>query len=124
MIDKYLSSLESTDPEISLEIFSKASSNSPEYFKGFGKDNLFSDFTISFIKSFVPCFLLATISTTGQPKILERLSLSITSPFDLTISIIFNAIIVGMPSSINWLVRYKFLIRFDPSTRFTIKSGL
>ena len=104
-IDKYLSNLESTESEISLEIFSKTSSSSPEYINGLGKDNLFCDFTIFSIKSFVPFFLLATISTTGQPRISERLSLSITSPFDLTISIIFKAIIVGIPSSISWLVR-------------------
>ncbi len=49
--------------------------------------------------------------------------MSIKSLFFLTMSIILRAIIKGIPSSDNWVDKYKFLSMLDPSTTFIMASG-
>ena len=75
------------------------------------------------IKSSTPFCLDATVLTTGHPSSLEKASTSILSPLLSTTSIMFKAITTGIFSSISWLVKYKFLTRFDASTKLIIKSG-
>ena len=65
----------------------------------------------------------ADISTTGQSKLWLSLTMSIESLFFSTISIIFNASIIGIPISDSCVDRYKFLSILEASTTFTITSG-
>ena len=66
----------------------------------------------------------AEVSITGHPRMSDNLFKSILSPFFSTMSIIFNAITVGMPSSNICVVKYKFLSILDASTILIIASGL
>ena len=65
----------------------------------------------------------AEISTTGHPSSLDNSLIWILSPFFSTISIMLTATTTGIPSSVNCVVKYKFLSRFVPSTIFKIAFG-
>ena len=55
--------------------------------------------------SFEPAPLTAEVSITSQPSAAASLWVSIRSPFFLTKSIMFSAMITGMPISVTWVVR-------------------
>ena len=73
--------------------------------------------------SITPVPFNAEISTTVQPSSLAKFLVFSLSPFFATISIIFTATTTGIPSSISWVVKYKFLSRLVPSMIFKITSG-
>ena len=72
----------------------------------------------------IPVPFRAEISTTSQPSFWLSLSICITSPFLATISIMFTAMITGIPSSMICVERYKLRSIFVPSTILMIASGL
>ena len=71
----------------------------------------------------IPVPFNAEISTTLQPSARESSSILILSPFFVTTSIILIATTTGIPSSVSWVVKYKFLSKFVPSMMFKITSG-
>ena len=73
--------------------------------------------------SITPSPFSAEISTTLQPSSRESSEKLILSPFLRTTSIILTAITTGMPSSVSWVVKYRFRSRFVPSTMFRTASG-
>ena len=73
--------------------------------------------------SIMPVPFKAEISTTLQPSSRESSSVLILSPFFFTTSIMLMATTTGIPSSVNCVVRYRFLSRFVPSMMFKIASG-
>ncbi len=73
--------------------------------------------------SIIPFPFRAEISTTLQPNCLDSSAVLIWSPFFSTASIMLTATTTGMPSSVSCVVKYKFLSKFVPSTRFRIASG-
>ena len=73
--------------------------------------------------SMIPVPFSAEISTTLQPSWRPSSAVSILSPFLRTMSIMLMATTTGMPSSVSWVVRYRFLSRFVPSMMFRMTSG-
>ena len=76
------------------------------------------------IRSLMPSAFRADTGTTLHPRSLESLSTSIWSPSLRTWSIMFSATTVGMPVSMIWRVRKRFLSRFVASTMLMTASGL
>ncbi len=68
-------------------------------------------------------FFRAEISTALQFSSEASFLISILSPFFLTRSIMLTARTTGMPSSMSWVERYRFLSMFVPSTMLRIASG-
>ena len=73
--------------------------------------------------SLEPSPLSAEVATTSQPSAAPSRLRSMTSPFLRTTSIMFTATTVGMPSSMSWVVRYRFRSIFVPSTILMMASG-
>ena len=71
----------------------------------------------------LPSPFRAAVSTISQPSSEASFWVLISSPFLRTRSIILTATTTGMPSSISWVVRYRFLSIFVPSTILIIASG-
>ena len=65
----------------------------------------------------------AEISMTLQPSAWDSSSILILSPFLRTMSIMLMAMTTGMPSSVSWVVRYRFRSRLVPSMMFRMASG-
>ena len=73
--------------------------------------------------SMIPFPFRAEISITLHPRALDNSSVLILSPFFSTTSIMLMATTTGIPSSVSWVVKYRFLSRFVPSMIFKIASG-
>ena len=73
--------------------------------------------------SIMPVPLRAEISIILQPSWRESSSTLILSPLFFTTSIMLMAMTTGIPSSVSWVVRYRFLSRLVPSTMLRIASG-
>ena len=71
-----------------------------------------------------PVFLSADVSTTGQPRTIDSLFVSIFSPRFSMRSAILSAMTTGMPVSMTWVVRYRLRSMFVASTRSMMTSGL
>ncbi len=83
----------------------------------------FAASTAASAASMVPFPFKAEISTTLHPNCLDSSAVLILSPFFSTTSIMLMATTTGMPSSVSWVVRYRFLSKFVPSMMFKIASG-
>ena len=73
--------------------------------------------------SVTPVPFSAEISTILQPNCLLSCWVSILSPLFFTTSIMLMATTTGMPSSVSWVVKYRFRSRLEPSTMFRMASG-
>ena len=65
----------------------------------------------------------ADISTTRHPRARPSPARLMVSPFFRTRSIMFTATTTGIPSSMSWVVRYRFRSMLVPSTIFKMASG-
>ena len=80
--------------------------------------------TTFFTTASSPVPFRAEISVSSHPSLLASLSVCILSPAFSTTSIMFTAMTTGMPSSVIWVDRYRFLSILVPSTILMIASGL
>ena len=72
---------------------------------------------------FRPSAEVDTVSTTGQPSLADKVSMSISVFFFSLMSALFSATTVGTPSSKSWVVKNKLRLKLVASTMFTITSG-